>query len=241
MEGKTGKKGNIGKKREIVYIRCSKPEDALRPTCRLWVLVDAAEWGMIVSVYVGWERKGGTYSCSHLYGKGLLGPEALTLPQKELHILSVGADINQLLSVMLEDWVEEILIGSDSEIALCWSTYETVKLNMYSRVRVVNIVSKINLQNLYHIKGSENVADIGTRLKAITAEDVLPGSMYLTGKPWMKLSKEEAVKTGIIKPIEKIKLDHEQKKVVKKGIVFDSFEKDDDVIAVLVVARVDVQ
>ena len=234
--------GIIENIRGLVYIRCSKPKDALRTTCRLWIVVDAAEWGMIVTVYVGWERKGGGYSCSHLYGKGLLGPEALTLPQKELHILSVGADISELLSVMLEDWVEEILVAGDSEIALCWSTYETVKLSMYNRVRVVNIVSKLNLQNLFHIKGSENPADIGTRMKSVTAEDVQPGSDYLCGKSWMRLSKEDATKTGVIKPIDQIKLGHEQKKVLKKGIVFDSFEKDDDnVVAVLVAARVDVK
>ena len=228
--------------RGMVYARCNKPEDALRTTCRLWVLVDAAEWGMILTVYAGWKRKGGGYSCSHLYGKGLLGPEGLTLPQKELHILSKGADVTELLSVMLEDWVEEILVAGDSEIALCWTAYETVKLNQYNRVRVVNIVSKISLENLFHIKRSENPADIGTRMKSVTYEDVQPGSDYLCGKSWMRLSKEEAAKAGFIKPIEEIKLGHEQKKVMKKGIVFDSFESEDtEAIAVMVPARVDVE
>ena len=59
--------------RSFMYVRCSKPADAVRKTCRLWLLVDAAEWGMVVSVYVGWQRKNGQYSCSHLFGKGLLG------------------------------------------------------------------------------------------------------------------------------------------------------------------------
>ena len=140
---------------------------------------------MILTVYVGWERSNGQYSCSHLYGKGLLGQESLTLPQKELHILSKGADVADLLSVVLEDWVEEILIGGDSEIAICWTVYETVKLNMYNRIRVINITSKISLQNLFHVRGSENPADIGTRMKLITHEDVQPGSEYLSGKPWM--------------------------------------------------------
>ena len=228
--------------RGMIYVRCNKPDDALRSTCRLWVLVDAAEWGMILTVYVGWERRSGGYSCSHLYGKGILGPEGLTLPQKELHILSKGADVTELLSVMLEDWVEEILVAGDSEIALCWAAYETVKLNQYNRVRVVNIISKINLNNLFHIKGTENPADIGTRMKSVSYEDVLPGSEYLCGRSWMKLSKEEAAKQGFIKPIEEIKLGHEQKKVMKKGIVFDSFEdEDNDAIAVMVPARFDVQ
>ena len=57
---------------------------------------------MMVSAYTGWEKVDGTYSCSHLFGKWMLGPEALTLPQKELHVLNVGANIVQLLSVVIE-------------------------------------------------------------------------------------------------------------------------------------------
>ena len=227
--------------RSIVYVRCNKPPDALRDTCRIWVVVDAAEWAMMVSAYVGWERVNGTYSCSHLFGKGLLGPEALTLPQKELHVLNVGANIVQLLSVVLEEWVEEILIAGDSEISLCWVLYETVKLNQFNRVRVINIASKINLDNLFHVKGTENPADIGTRVCAVSSADVQTGSDYLCGKSWMKLNKEDAIKSGAIKPAARIKLDHDQKKVLKKGIVYDSFEKEDsDIIGVLMVARINI-
>ena len=160
---------------------------------------------MIVTVYVGWEKKDGSYSCSHLFGKGLLGPEALTLPQKELHILSVGSDVAELLSMILEEWVEEILVAGDSEIALCWILYETVKLNQYNRVRVINITTKLNMENLFHIKRSENPADIGTRVAAVSATDVCAGSDYLSGKDWLKYSKADAIKAGIIKPEESIK------------------------------------
>ena len=185
--------GMIEEIRNLLYPRCSRPEDALRKTCRLWLLVDAAEWGMIVTVYVGWERKSGEYSCSHLLGKGLLGPEPLTLPQKELHILSVGADIKEFFMSALGEWVEEVLVASDSEIALCWASYETVKLNQYNRVRVINITSKINLQDLFHVKGQDNPADIGTRVRSIAPSDVFPDSEYITGKPWMKLGRNDAV------------------------------------------------
>ena len=232
----------ITKLREFVYVRNSRPSDALRQTCRLWIVVDAAEWGMMLAVYAGWERPNGVYSCSHLFGKGLLGPEQLTLPQKELHVLSVGADVFELMCNVLDGWIEEILVGSDSEIALCWTLYESIKLNQYNRVRAINIVSKINLQDLYHVIGSENPADIGTRSKMISADDVMPGSVYLCGKPWMKLKKEDAVKAGIIKSVNDIKLGHEQKRVMKKGIVFDSFEQEDQtILATLVTARMDVK
>ena len=162
--------------RPLLYSRCSRPPDALRKTCRLWILVDAAEWGMIATVYAGWERPSGDFSCSHILGKGLLGPEPLTLPQKELHILSVGADIKEIFTSALEEWVEDVLVGSDSLIALCWTSYETVKLNQYNRVRVINITSKLSLSQIYHVRGADNPADIGTRTKSVSASSVFPDS-----------------------------------------------------------------
>jgi len=201
-------------------------------------MVDAAEWGMMLTAYVGWERKNQSYSCSHLFGKGILGPESLTLPQKELHILNIGADTSELFRVVLSDWVEEVLVAGDSEIALCcWVGYESVKLNMYNRVRVINIISKLDLDNLFHVSGGDNPAGIGTRVKGIKSQDVYPGSDYLCGKAWMKLSKEDAIKHGSIRPLDQIKLGHEQRKVLRRGIVFDEFEKEDlDVVSVLSVS-----
>ena len=55
------------KVRGLMYPRNGRPSDALSQTCRLWVVVDAAEWGLILSVYVGWERAGGGNTCTHLY------------------------------------------------------------------------------------------------------------------------------------------------------------------------------
>jgi len=124
---------------------------------------------------------------------------------------------------------------------MCWLMYESVKLNQYNRVRVINIISKVSLNNIFHIKGTENPADIGTRMKNITVDDIHPGSDYLCGKNWMKLPKDAAIKKGVIKPIKDIKLGHEDKKVMKKGVVFDSFEPEEsDTIAVLVPVRVNI-
>ena len=55
----------------------------------------------------------------------------------------------------------------------------------------------------------------------------------------MKLSKSDAIKEGVIKPATDIKLNHDKKKVFKKGIVYDSFEEENsDILAVLAVARI---
>ena len=91
------------------------------------------------------------------------------------------------------------------------------------------------------MKGSCNPADIGTRVKCVSASDVNPESEYICGKSWMRLSREDAINGGYIKSVADIKLGHEEKKVVKKGIIFDSFERDEpDVFGVLMPVRIDV-
>jgi hypothetical protein len=52
--------------------------------------------GIMIGAYVGYERKCGDWSCDLLFGKGLLAPENWTIPQKELHGLSVLAVLANL-------------------------------------------------------------------------------------------------------------------------------------------------
>ena len=58
--------------RYFVYVQITRPSDACRTSCRLWIMVDAAEWGPMLTVYVGWQRESGSYSCAHLYAKSSL-------------------------------------------------------------------------------------------------------------------------------------------------------------------------
>ena len=61
--------------RDILYIRCKIPEDALRTSVRLWILCDASpSGGIIVIAYSGHERKNGLWSSDLLFAKSLLCP-----------------------------------------------------------------------------------------------------------------------------------------------------------------------
>ena len=168
---------------DILYVQTSIPVDALRTTARLWVLTDAAEQGIIIAAYVCYEGTNGSWSCSHLLGKGQLAPEHLTLPQKELQGLSSGADmLTVILNAIGEQWIEEVLVGTDSEISLCWVAYESVKLQVFNRNRVVNITRKINFKKLFHVKGKENCSDIRTRTDKVSSEDMKANSDWLVRK-----------------------------------------------------------
>ena len=81
------------------------------------------------------------------------------------------------------------------------------------------------------MEGKENVADIGTRPDILSIENFCPGSEWEKGKPWMKLEVKQAEEQGVIKPVEMIKLEDEEKKAFKKGITYDDFTLNPMIVA----------
>ena len=57
----------------------------------------------------------------------------------------------------------------------------------------------------------------------------------------MRLSLNDAVDTGAVKPLRELKLSHENKKSVKEGIIFDSFAEDKDMFAVVMLAKINIE
>ena len=225
--------GMMEKVRQFMFERCKIPKDAVNSKGRLWILVDAADGGLVMTAFVCFLRHNGAYSCQRIFGKGLLCPELWTIPARELQALAIGADTVTFLKNTLADWMEEgeIYVASDSRIALAWVVYERVKLDVYYRNRVSQIRSQINMTKLFHVDGKENIADVGTRPDDTKIEDFSPGSEWEIGKPWMRLRVEEAVENGIIKPVEKIRLEDEEKKPFKKGIAYEDFSTNPMVVA----------
>ena len=196
-----------------------------------------------MSVYVCYPKPKNIWSCDLLFGKGLLAPE-ISLPQLELQGLSNSSSIKVVLDNILGSWVEESATFCDSEISLSWTCYERVKLTTFVRNRVSTIKSNISLEFLYHVDGNLNPADIGTRPDKISVESVKPGSVWLKGHPWMCKSIDQARKDGVIKNIEDIKLNNEKKKIIKDGIIFDTFDtsnEDSGVFAVVNLSKIDTQ
>ena len=140
----------------------------------------------MLAVYVQFEVPGNKWSGSHLLGKSFLAPEEMTIPKKELSALNMAANIKIVIERALEDHIDKVIVCSDSEISFAWVTYETVKLNVFHRNRVNNIRSKIKLDQLHHVLGSENCSDIGTRPDSVSAASVMPGSLWLKDKEWME-------------------------------------------------------
>ena len=134
--------------------------------------------GIMIGAYVGYERKCGDWSCDLLFGKGLLAPENWTIPQKELHGLSVLANLKIILENALGPWVESYYAFSDSEIAVCWSIYEKVKLSTFTRNRVVNIRSKLDIDMIHHVEGKSTPQMSGP---ALSLSQLTVSSLALCG------------------------------------------------------------
>ena len=69
-----------------------------------------------------------------------------------------------------------MLYAGDSEIAISWTMYPKCKLLVFHRLRVSNIINKLELINLYHVDGKYNLADLGTRPDLLTVEQISHGS-----------------------------------------------------------------
>ena len=223
--------------RDILYLRCSIPSDAVSCQARILLLCDAARPGIILGAYTCYERPNDEWSCDLLFGKGLLAQENWTIPQKELHGMSALSNLKVILETSLDSWIKEFLSFGDSEIALSWIIYEKVKLTTFIRNRVINIRTKMGLDILHHVEGKNNPTDVGTRPEEITAESVKPGSVWLKGKPWMNMSMKKAKEIGVIKHVDEIKLTNDKKKTFKEGIIFDTFDDTGDA-AVFGVAKI---
>ena len=116
----------------------------------------------MLGTYVCYPKANQTWSCDLLFGKGLLVPDNMKLPDMELHGLATGTHVRSIIENVLGDWIEESASFCDSKIALSWTCYEQVKLTTFVRNRVTAIRSKIDLDSLYHVDGKFNPIDVGT-------------------------------------------------------------------------------
>ena len=205
------------------FVRSPVPIDAVN--CKemlVWVMSDAAErGGIMIGAWSCYQRKNGKYSCSHLFGRGLLAGENLSTPKLELHGLSAAANVKVMIENSIQEWIKDIYVGTDSEISLSWVLYENNKLDVFTRNRANNIRCKVPMNSLHWVEGKENLSDIGTRPELVNASTVSPESEWIQGKSWMYDSYEEALNSGVIKNVSDIQLTHESKKKLKEGLLIE--------------------
>jgi hypothetical protein len=177
--------------RGLTIPRCVIPPNAPPDwTMRLIVLADAGEGAGGAAVYGGVEKPDGTYTCNLLFAKSRLMHH--TVPRNELEAIVLAADVALVVQQSLGDRIKDVLFYTDSRVAQCWvlNTRKRLRMFVHNRVQAARhgirrIVNSEETIPLFHIEGTENLADMITKPRKLTLADLSSTSQWMTGLKWM--------------------------------------------------------
>ena len=107
-----------------------------------------------------------------------------TIPRNELVSCLLMAETAFTVCKVLGDRVKRIMFLTDSVIAICWISNDSLKLKQFCYARVKQIIRLVGKHDFYHIAGENNPADLLTRGLA-TVNDVDENSTWQCGIDWM--------------------------------------------------------
>lgn len=181
----------LEKAKLLTIPRCIIPHSAPPDwKIRLICLADAAEGAGGAAVYGGIELPDGNFTCNLLFSKSRLMRNSV--PRNELEAIVLMADIALVVRNSLGDRVSDVLFYTDSRVAQCWVLNTRKKLRMFVHNRVQaarhgirQIVNSEETLPLFHIDGTENIADMVTKPRKLVISDLTATSKWMTGLPWM--------------------------------------------------------
>jgi hypothetical protein len=153
-------------------------------------MLDAAEHCVGAVVYIGTELRDGSYSCRLLTSKSRIS-EA-TIPRNELTALLLLTELMYIVKAAMLTPPDEILYLTDSVIALSWCQNEEIKLRQFVMNRVQSVrrviqwtIEDDNFLPIYHVPGTQNLADLLTKEHPLDSSTVDMNSPWQQGWQWM--------------------------------------------------------
>lgn len=109
----------------------------------------------------------------------------ITLARLELNGLVLLAKLLRVVydSLSARCHLDNIFIFSDSTVALCWVTSSPHKFHTYIANRISDFQTTSPSQNVYHVPGVENPADLVSR--GLLPSQILNNDLWFHGPPWM--------------------------------------------------------
>ena len=211
--------------RPLEYQRCTIPSTAMSLEGHLCVFTDSSGVPKSQQVaYISFPLKDGTWSKQLLIARNQLGPEGSKIPNMELEALKLGAVLGNKLKIWLEGYIASRSLCSDSEISLHWVRNESKRLATFQRNRVREIKRLYNDDEIYHVAGRNNPADIGTR-KGVTIKDISPNSKFYQGPDFLSLGLKGMVEKNFLRPIKDLVQQPEENTDYQDGLVkrFDNY------------------
>ena len=192
---------------EVKFCRTVVPEDAANLKIHLLISCDASQSIAIAAVHARMLRRCGMYSCQLVTAKSKIVRDT-TIPKAELKAAVMAASLGHVVRGNLEGRYSGAMFVTDSTIALSWITQDQRPLQTMVRNAVLEIRRFTDVQDWFHVDGTENIADLGTRFAKV--EDVCTESEWQQGKSWMTLPKEEMP----VRSITEVTLTGEEKRKV---------------------------
>jgi len=181
---------------DLVDVRIPRavvPSDALHPLeVRLICNTDASQNCAGACVYLSFKLASSGWSSQLLTSKSRL--LNFSVPRNELDAIVLGTELCFAIVVSLNLPIQQVLIASDSLVAICWASNERSrhKTFVFNRVLTINRYMRWMRDRLpgspvelVHIPGDLNMADILTK-GVVGLSQVSAKSDWQSGLPWMR-------------------------------------------------------
>ena len=153
--------------------------EGLCPFTAFHVFCDASEKAYCATVYAVTEGQSRL-----VISKSRLAPvrPVLTIPRLELMAAVVGARLMNFVQESLALRNPPVTFWTDSTDVLCWIRNKKQR-KIFVQNRVSNILQLTDSDQWYHVRGSENPADLGTR--GVTLQAIEESKLWWEGPPFL--------------------------------------------------------
>ena len=163
------------------------PSDAATTNFEVIISADASQWMAACCAHARVPLAKGGYHVSLLCARTKITKD-LTIPKAEMRAMTMAAGLGHMIKQQLGDQVTNIMYVTDSSIALCQLNLDSRPMETLTRNCVIEIRRLTDPGDWYHVDSDNNVADLATRTAGI--EEVSSGSVWQSGKPWMRCQRE---------------------------------------------------
>jgi len=202
---------DIQELREVKFRRTVIPPDAASLNISLLISSDASKSIAATCVHARVPLLSGGFSCQLYTAKSKI-VRYETVPRAELRAAVMSASLGHTVKYNLGSKFRDSMYVTDSTIVLHWLSHDERPLDTAVRNSVIEIRRFTDVNQWYHIDGSLNIADLGTRHAHVN--DIGPGSEWQNGKGWMNLPVSEMP----VKTINEVNLSSEEKRLASQEL-----------------------
>ena len=204
---------------KVEFPRCTFPLGINYTELTIVALSDMGLIGKLQCFYSLKKISEENYHVQLIYSKSQLNDKR-TVPCQELDSLSCSSTLLDKICISLGN-VDRRALLMDSTICAYWLMKDPIKLGVFQRKRVQNVLRHCGQDDIFHIRSCWNSSDVGTK-RPEPMSCVIPGSYFSRGPKILQLGLKICEEKSYIKRISNVILDP-----AIKNAAFDGFAHKD--------------